>query len=90
MTARSWIRKLVARPATRPPRSGPALRRACWTRMSRMARAAAKKKCRRDSQATPLLSVRRRYASWTRAVGCRVCPGGSSAMRARASWCGCS
>ena len=51
------------------------------------ARAAAKKKCCRDSQLTSLLSVRRRYASWTSAVACNVWPGGRPAMRAQASWC---
>ena len=51
-----------------------------------MASAAAAKKCPRPFQSRGRPSpTRRRYASWTKAVGWSVCPDDSSASRAAAS-----
>ena len=69
--------------AVSPPRLAAFFRRAFSTRMRRMASAAAAKKCRRFAQSRPASApATRRYASWTRAVGVRVCPVGSAAIRA--------
>ena len=53
--------------------------------MRRMASAAAAKKWPRPSQRGSPSPTRRRYASWTRAVGSSVCPGASRASRWAAS-----
>ncbi len=48
--------------------------RACSIRMRRIASAAAWKKWARSDQRLLFFPARRRYASWTSAVACSVCP----------------
>jgi len=61
------------------------VRRADSTRMRRMASAAAAKKCGRFSNSNALSPTSRSQASWTSAVGCKVCPGRSLAILCAAS-----
>ena len=63
-------------PPERPPALSVTFPRARLTRMRRIASAAAAKKWARPCQGRPgSPPTSRRYASWTRAVGCSVCPG---------------